>query len=343
LAFPLGALGMEFSGHGTDDRLWWLGGIWWGLWLIGVIWSRRQAGRLKPEAPAKDFSKPTSLALQASMGLPIALEAAIVALLVHLLGAGGIAMPAITQLLWLAWALRAACRTPTVRVLDEKTPSESAWQGVMAGQISAAGCVLAAGGLSLVCFWSALMPELLCRTALQAGDFEWGRRQFESAQARYREAAEVDRWAIEPVERLADLEYQRWQQTRLDGDFDTTIRRLRAVSDRLPFASRPLRRLGQAWLSRFDYSHSTDHARAAAESFAAAVERYPHHALLLSEWAIASDGAASNENAREAARRATRQDDINRNAGHSDKYLSAEIRSRMDGLANGRLETSDAN
>lgn len=329
LAFPLSALGMEFFGHGTDERLWWLGGIWWSLWLIGVVWSRRRG--CSTEA--------TSLVV----GSWLSLEAAIVALLVHLLGAGGIAMPAITQLLWLVWSMRTACREPVVGSIDEKSPSGPPSRSVLAGQFSAAGCALFAALLSVACLWTATMPELLCRTSLQAGDFEWGRRQIESAQARYLDAVEADPWAIQPQERLADLGLQRWQQTQLDANFDVAVRLFQVVIDRLPFASRSHRGLGQAWLARFDRSHSPDHARRAAESFAAAVERYPQHAVLLSEWGIACDGAELRVPARDAARRAIHQDDINRQAGHSDKYLSVEIRGRMEQLAGGGSAANDAN
>jgi hypothetical protein len=187
--------------------------------------------------------------------------------------------------------------------------------------------------LSVVCLWTATKPELLCRTSVQAGDFEWGRRQIQSAQAAYLDAVAADPWAIPPQERLAELALQHWQRTQVDADFDVTVRVLHAVRDRLPFASRSHRELGQAWLARFDRSHSSDHARRGAESFSAAVERYPHHAALLSEWAIACEGAGLSEGAREAARRAIRQDDINRQAGHADKYLNADVRRRMERLA----------
>ena len=375
LAFPLSAIGMEFFGHGYDERLWWLGGIWCGLWLIGVVCSRRRdssiqadsGSRVGPAAlhragspsgksieeggPALEANlshptgsfQPAASAVPLRNYMPMALEGAIVALLVHLLGAGGIAMPAITQLLWLVWVMRTACWASAVALEEEKTPSESLWRSVLVARISAAGCALAVGGLSLVCLMSATMPELLCRTSLQAGDFEWGRHQIESAQARYLNAAEADPWAIEPWERLADLGLQRWQQSKLDADFDAAIRRLQVVSDRLPFASRPLRRLGQAWLSRFNRSHSPNQAKIAAEFFVAAIERYPHHATLLSEWAIACEGAGWDENAREAARKSIRQDEINRVAGHTDKYLSSDVRRRMERLASGDSPANDAN
>jgi hypothetical protein len=91
--------------------------------------------------------------------------------------------------------------------------------------------------------------------------------------------------------------------------------------------------MGQAWLAKFEQSRSPDDAKKSAESFAAAVERYPHHAGLLSEWAIACEEAGLAERAREVAGRALRQDDINRHAGHSDKYLASDLRSRLNRLA----------
>lgn len=321
LAFPLSALGLEFVGHGNDARLWWLGGVWWSVWLIGGVGSRR--GNASAAATSEVCGS----------RLPIALESANVALLIHLLGAGGIAMPAITQLLWLVWTMRAACGTAAVRTPEEKSPSELLGRGVMARQMTAVAGLLAAVGLSLVCWWTATMPELLCRTSLQAGDFEWGRRQIEAAQTRYFDAAQADPWAIEPLERLGELAFQKWRITERDQDFDEATRRWGQVAAVLPFASRSHRRLGQAWLARFERSGVTDHAQWAADLLALAVTRYPHHAELQSEWAVACEGAGLRDNAREVARRAIRQDDLNRQAGHTDKFLTAEVRRRMERLA----------
>jgi tetratricopeptide (TPR) repeat protein len=177
------------------------------------------------------------------------------------------------------------------------------------------------------------MPELLCRTSLQAGDFEWGRRQVEAAQARYHDAAQADPRAIEPLERLAEVAFQQWRTTGRDQNFDEATQRLAVLTTALPFASRFHRRLGQAWLARFNRSKLPDHAQQAVKAFDSAVECYPHHAELLSEWAIACDGAGQREKAREAARQAIHQDNLNRQAGHSDKFLSADTRQRMEHLA----------
>ncbi len=342
LAFPVCAAGMEVLGQGNDERLWWLGGIWWGVWLIGMVWSRTRQSS-KPDAPAKLASQEASLAIQVSVRLPFALEAALVALLVHLLGAGGIAMPAITQLLWLVWAMRSACSESSGADQDKKSPSKSASQGVMAGRLGVAMSAFKTGGLFVACLWTATMPELLCRTSLQAGDFEWRRGQIEVAHARFLDAAQADRWAIEPIERLAEVSFQRWRTAHRDRDFDETVQHLEHVRDTLPFSSRPYRRLGQVWLAKFEHSHDLEDARKSATFFEGAVERYPHLARLLSEWAIACEAAEMANTAHDAAQRALRQDEINRKAGHSDKYLSPNLRSRMERLAGGIIESSEAN
>ena len=333
-AFPVAAIGLELFGHGEDQRLWWLGGIWWLLWLGSVIWSRL-SDPFQPEAPATPASE------AASLRLPIAFEAASVALLVHLLGAGGIAMPAITQLWWLLWALRAECEAAVVVERESKSPSESAKDGVQAVRFPAWATAIVALGLCLACGITATMPELLCRTSLQLGDAQWERRQANAAQKHFREALDADRWAIEPLDRMAEISFLSWQQTQQESDFDDAVRKNQAVIERLPFASRPYRRLGESWLRRFEQSHDVAHATRAAAPLAAAVERYPQHAELLSEWASACAGANQSEAARDAARRAIRQDDLNRQAGHSDKYLSEKTRSRMQRLAD--LATPGAN
>ena len=324
-AFPVGAIGLELFGHGEDQRLWWLGGIWWLLWLGSVAWSRLR-DPFQPETPATPASE------AASLRLPIALEAASVALLVHLLGAGGIAMPAITQLWWLLWALRAACFETGCVEVATNLPSESDRQGVQAVRVQLSAVAVVLLGLCVACGITATMPELFCRTSLQMGDAEWERHQANSALARYRDAANADRWAIEPLNRMAEISFLSWQQTRTESDFDDVLRKNQAVIDRLPFASRPYRRLGQVWQRRFERSNAVSDATHSARALEAAVARYPHHAELLSELAIACAEANQTVVARDAARRAIQQDDLNHHAGHSDKYLPEMTRLRMQQL-----------
>jgi hypothetical protein len=319
LAFPLTAVGLELIGQGSDERLWWLGGIWGLLWLtVAVIESRG--------TPVMDAGRPRCDWLR------MAFEAAALGLCVHLLGAGGIAMPAITQLFWLVWSLRFGSFESWVSDDAEKRPSNSAAVGVQAGRLASSVQALLAAGMCLLCAWSATLPELVCRTSLQLGDDAWGRGQ-SSAIQHYLDASRADAQAIEPLERLAEVAFQRWQASRDNTAFEEAVQRWQTICHILPFASRPYRRLGQIWRVRAEWSGSATDATPAAESFAAAVERYPHHAELLAEWATACELAGRHDEARQAASRAVRQDDINRSAGHSDKYLAESLRQRMDRLA----------
>lgn len=322
LAFPLSAIGLELMGHGTEERLWWLGGIWWGLWLVGVLLAQRTS-----------FGHFSEFGGSQSIAIGWSLEAANVALLVHLLGAGGIAMPAITQLLWLVWAMRVACSEFATTDRIENSPSETAIGSVETGRLPLGITALAIGGLSVLCWSTATLPELSCRSSLQLGDAEWERSQLELANAKYLDASRADPHAIEPLDRLADVAFQRWQATHAESDFEAAVKRLEVICARLPFASRPFRRLGQLWMARFDHSHEVQHAAQAALAYAAAVERYPHHAALLSEWATANEQANLIARAGEVAQRAIRQDDLNRQAGHSDKFLDGQTRQRMERLA----------
>ncbi|MFM9960163.1 MAG: O-antigen ligase family protein [Planctomycetaceae bacterium] len=396
LAFPLAAIGMELAGQGLDERLWWLGGIWWGLWLIGVFVAQRVSGNQEPRPSESGTFNRNANGVRAwwsrllshigahAVGVAVkhlmprkrnnseprpsgsglvtepqslpdgrgsehfnaiamywSLEAANVMLLVHLLGAGGIAMPTITQLLWLVWSLRVACSESAATAHDEsKLPSKLASRGVQPGHLAARVTALAAGGLCVLCWWTGTMPEFLCRTSLQRGDAEWGRGQSTAAGQRYLEAHRADPWAIEPLERLADIAFQRWRVTQADTDFEESVKQLQVITTQLPFASRPWRRLGQVSQARFEQTRDTSDATRAAEAFAMAVERYPHHAGLLAESATASESAGLIESAREVARRAIRQDDLNRHLGHSDKYLDDPTRRRMERLGGTQSEAN---
>jgi hypothetical protein len=348
LAFPLAAIGNEFFGHGLDARLWWLGGIWWLLWLVTEGLSSRDSA---PAANTGAAGEPND----AHGRLAMALEAAEVTLLVHLCGAGGIAMPAITQLLWLVWVAREACpnawataipgqrSAPTPVVSLEKSASGISMGNVLRTFLETRGALVLACVLAMGCGWSATLPELKCRTLLQLGDSEWERQRFEVAQARYREAAEADPWSTEPLERLAESALQRAQQSQAATDFAAAIQYQQQLIERLPFASRTYRRWGHMWRQWFEQSRDPRHAQAAAEAFREAVGRYPHHAELLAEWAIACELAGFRDDARFAAARALRQDGINRAAGHSDKYLSEATRQRLQSLSNDGISSQDAN
>ncbi len=349
LAFPLAAFGTEFLGFGFDERLWWLCGIWWSIWLGQIVWERRTQ-EFDPLARCH----PTAIAR--------ALEAANIALLVHLLGAGGIAMPAILQVLLVVWVLRAALsvvvlegdincgfavgtntsgsnavgklsdETSSCKFAGNRVCSEPVWFGVL-------GATALLSGLCLV---SGTLPELTCRTALELGDAAWlEHRNVKAAFANYAQAAEADRFSLEPLERIASLSIQRASQSQESADYEEAARHQQAVIARLPFSPHPYRGLGQLWLARFEMTQNPSDAERAVVAFAVAVKRYPHHAVLLSEWALSLKGAGQMSNAQAAALRALAQDDVNHRAEHTDKYLDAKTRGRLERIAPPMLDAAN--
>lgn len=317
LGFVVTAVGLELTGQGGDSRLWWLGGLWLLVWF---------AIKLFLSLSGRNVEVNLSNSQTVSSQLPLALEGANVALLVHLLGAGGIAMPAITLLLWLIWGLRNAISLARAdAALNGSTASNGPGVSLAKADRVWLSCSAASAVLCGLCLFSATLPELQCRVLMTIAETTGN-------PSKYFEAAAADRFSLLPIERLADLSAQQASQSHRLEDVEIADQRMRSLIERRPSASWPWRRLGQLWWTHFETTHNPNDARRAADAFREAVNRYPHHALLLSELATAYEGAGEKDQAREWALRALRQDDINRAAGHSDKYLPKLVRLRMESL-----------
>ena len=239
--------------------------------------------------------------------------AAFMSLTVHLLGAGGISMPAITQTLFWLVAVGATDSPPR------------AWFGRLAARWAGFVGAAAAFALYVGCWMSATIPVMQAANDLSAGEqalYEEGR--FDKGERAYRQAAEADPLGAEACERLAELYLQRWLSTRDDDDFERSLNWQNKVLARQPRNMRGYRRLGATYLARFDRTKNRDDAARAADEFARAVDLYPTHVELLSELAEAYWSAGQVEAARRFADRAAELDAINHQAGHVDKWLSSE-------------------
>lgn len=320
MAFPLSVLGHELLSGGMDDRMLSLGSLWWLIWGMLFVGQRFGAKRLLPRNDSFQLSR--------------GLEAANVALLVHLLGAGGIAMPAITQLLCLVWFLRADLSDD----FESNSAPRTVWKNVLRFRcVPPFGIQTVASGLVLgLCLASVTWPDLWGRTEFALGDAAAAEgRDPRIAERHYLAAIQADPLAIEPLDRLADIAWMRCQQSGRPEDFETTVRLRRELIARMPFSSMWHRRLGQNALTWFDRTNDPSAATLAAESFQAAVERYPNRAELVAEWATALAADQQHHEATKVAQKALKLEAINRKARHSDKYLTADIRKRMEKLAAG--------
>jgi O-Antigen ligase len=254
--------------------------------------------------------------------LPGAVYAAgFAALAVHLLGAGGIAMPAITQtMFWLAAIGTAGCRLPAWNC-EAASPK--------AALVSGAGAL----ALYLGCWFSATTPVISTRADLSAAEqafYEEGK--INKAERAWKRAAESDRIDPEPCEWLARFYLQRWLATEDSRDdvFDLLVHWQREAIARQPRNFSAYRALGSAYLTRFDRTQDPKDALRAADEFSNAVVLYPNHAELQSELAEALWRAEQPASARPFAERALQLDAINRQAGHRDKLLSEKRRMLLE-------------
>jgi hypothetical protein len=244
-----------------------------------------------------------------------AIVAASLGLLVHLLGAGGIEMPAITQTLLVLLVAGSVLAGP----------ESSGWR--QSGLVAAA---VGLGSLALfaACLFTATIPVLNRESLVSAADAAYSQdRNLGRAEKLYLEAAETDPLSPAPPERLSDLEFMRWARSagQPDEAFERGVEFAHEAIRRDPFSANGYRRLGVWYFERHRRTGDREPAVRAVESLLAAVERYPNSAILRAELAQALAAAGQAKSAQNEARTALSLDAVNHREGHRDKYLSDEI------------------
>ena len=250
------------------------------------------------------------------------LAAAAAALLVHLLGAGGIAMPAIAQTLLLLLALASLLAQPCGA--EPGMRESPRWLFVI-------GCAMPA--LFIACLLTATGPVLNRRALVASGDFAW-LKQGNSRRAAtfYLKAVEHDPFSPEPANRLAEVSFRRWKTSAApsEADFQDVVGLSEIAIAKDPFSANGYWTLGQRFLEKFSRTQDPQDAAAAEKRLAEAAERYPNHAAFHAEWADALDKAGRKQRAREEAKRSLDLDAVNRNEGHRDKYLPPQTVEMLD-------------
>lgn len=239
-------------------------------------------------------------------------------LLVHLTGAGGIGMPAMTQLLLLVTIFAAS---ESDAVLQRGLPKWANWM------VLASGLGLFAGG-----FWTAAQPVGQVQSLFSNADFAKLPSQREQI---YRQATRLDPWAAEPWERLAEVLFGRWRSTPNPdaGDYQQAVAAQHQAVERNPLSFHTHRTLGMIYNAGAEKSGKPEDHAAAVREMQIALQRYPHNAELLADAAQVFSTAGETNLAAQSARRAVEQDKINHAAGHADKWLPEETRKRMERLA----------
>ncbi len=252
---------------------------------------------------------------------PLSWMAVGLGLLTHLCGAGGIGMPAVTQLLLLVTIFAVSDATAAKEV---RLPKWGNWI------ILAGGVGLLAGG-----FWTAAQPVGQVQSLLTRAGYAKLPSQQEQL---YQQATLADPWDPEPWERLAEAWFAKWRMTSDsdDVDFRRAVAAQEAAVKRNPLSFHTHRTLGMFYNAHAEKSGQREDHDAAVREMQFALQRYPHNAELQADSAEVFVAAGDSRLAAATARAALEQDDINHAAGHTDKWLTEKVRERMVKLAEGR-------
>ena len=260
-----------------------------------------------------------------------ALAAAGLALLIHLLAADGIAMPAVTQSLLLLFA----CLVSRNECETAKSGAEANAREEPPNVRSVRRPIMVCGGLSLLlsvlCLMTATLPVLKRNIMIQLSDTSlYEQHNSRRAMSYLGRAAEADPFSPIPLQRLAELTYRESKITTSEAGIGfgqaTELAELAIEND--PFSSNGYRKLGNWYFQRYQRFGNMDDAVSAVKSFQKSLERYPNNARLVAEFATALSGTA-DVRASQMAVRALELDQINRQAGHRDRFLPDDIRAAL--------------
>lgn len=310
----LAFFGLLFCWGEWEDRLIVLA-LLWGLLAAGFVacWPRSSKKRTQAVEPA-----------------------AAAALVIHLLGAGGISMPAITQILLvlLVWSRPGASQKswpqlPTAEIARSGTfpvPIVDRWTGVAIAIATFAALI----SISL----TTLMPVVKCRS-LVARAAALGlsvTSNADESERLLRQAAAADTWAGEPWRGL----FERTEAIggiRSNDLFEIAVEELHEVMFRDPNNFWGPRTLGRFYFQRWQITQQSSECDQAVKWLRRGWELYPTNSEIQAELAIALSASGDRPAARVAARGALMQDEIYRQQGHVDRYLPTEIRDQIRLLA----------
>jgi PIN domain nuclease of toxin-antitoxin system len=266
----------------------------------------------------------------------ITAAAAGLALATHLLGAGGIGMPAIVQVWLIALALGCGRNSD-----DESTSASSLRWRWLPDLLSLRNQLAPVMVLVLATFvvWGALWPVTQATQLSDAADTAiYVDRDDVQALALLDAAATADRYAAAPHIKQGQLHLARssrrtLSQAERDQEFSTAIAALESAVARDPDSAATLQLVGQAWRTRWLETASEAAAHEAATWLRRALARYPNDAALAVDLAEVAPPAE----ARAVARRAIELDRLAEQYGHTDKRLPPPRKALAERLAPGDL------
>jgi hypothetical protein len=235
--------------------------------------------------------------------IPWLLLAALAALLINLLAAGGITFPAVAGTFWLVLALLVA-----------ETDSTPARTLRPAGGIALAGSLLL---LTVACYWMAYRPNVESQAALRHADSDPTR-----ASELLSQAVQADPLSAEPWRRLAAMHLQAWKTTRDPNQWRLFVTSAQHAGELRPQASAIAYEIGLWSLEAHRETHDPAPLQQAIASLTRAVDLYPHQAQRRALLALALAASGQLPKAQVQAARAAAQSAA---TPHFDQQLTPEI------------------
>ena len=265
----------------------------------------------------------------------VCLLAAVVGLMTHLLGAGGIEMPAIVQTLLVLVAVAA--------VWNEADPVETALVAQRPRKTLVVGGLF--GVLFVVCLLSATAPVLNRRALVAAADATVvGGGDTAKAIGLYQQAAEADPFSPVPPRRLAELYFARWHALPGDAsrEFQRAVRLQELAIELDPHNPGNFYKLGLWNRERHHRTGEVENLKLAARALREAVARYPNNADFRADLALILSTAGATRDAKVEATAALEQDAINHHHGHRDKFLDSQTVKALQELSSRSTVTNNA-
>lgn len=252
----------------------------------------------------------------------IAFSSAALGLAMHLCGAGGIGMPAISTLLLTLIACSIGSSDQTNREIKRLS-------------MAAVSLIAVSTGL-MVGLWyvTGMRPVSLVQECLLAGDRHAEAGRLDLADSQYASAAQGDSFTSEPWRRRAELAYRKAgaDQYRSNESFQGAVDLMLQAKLRDPDGFQDDFQLGQWWRSRWRRMSKPEDLQEAVNAFSRAASRYPTNAILHAEFALTLADSGDIDSARKIAQQALAQDQINHQWGHVDRFLAESIRLRLEAL-----------
>lgn len=279
--------------------------------------------------------------LPPSSSMPLALASAFFALSIHLLGAGGIAMPAITQ----TWLLLLAIAVPVAsQHIDSGSSSTKESASNQPKNIHLSTIVLTVSVLLMIFFvMSSFAPTIQRKILVLKGKRALLRNPYvQSAKQYFRKASQADSFSPAPWQSLAELQWNQWAQQQQNRDeFNKGVELKKEAIRRTPLNPLNYFELGQKYFQQYLISKIPEDLDFSIQYLSQAVAGYPNNARYRAVLAEVLYNAGQILESQTEAQKAIELDDANRRAQHVDKYLTDDQLVLMNKIINLRLRNQN--